>query len=331
MAKKRFPPIKPARKKPTFENLFDTAAAEFEAAFLRGATGQRPDEVGEARERHLRDFLRDWLPAQYGVSHGYIIDINGNQSKQSDVILYDADRCPKFLLDRNSDRRLVPFADVYGTIEVKSTLSEAEFLDALEKLESVDSLEVEPSGNYVTIRSQEECQVLAIEDEYSGSSWQWSTERVNVPESNWDRYRVKIIRRPERRTPPLTIIFAYRFDSSFSFARADAILQRTKHRPDGIFVLDVGFSLFLNEDAMRRYKSLSTGRPASEFDFDSDVMFANPRRRGWSAASAEYLTKEDVEPKVTLLHFYAHVMDLLSAQHLTESQTTDLLAVWRRP
>lgn len=321
------------KKKPTFEDLFDAAASEFEAAFLRSSTSSRPDEVGQPRELHLRRFLQEWLPSIYGVTNGYIIDVEGGISRQCDVALYDAPRCPKFLLDGASDRRLIPFPSAYGTIEVKSTLGEAELNDALEKLESVSTLKNELSG-YYEIPKRPEIQVLAVQDERATTTWRWSFERIDVPEDQWDRYRVKIIPPEKARTPPLGLIFAYKFGADLSFERAHAIIQKAKHPPDGIFVLDGGYSLLLSKEAMKRYKSLSTGKPAAAFDLDRDVLNAwfaeSPFPLAGSPPGVRYLTVYDAESKVVLLFLYSFLLDLLASQELKESAHTDMLAVWRR-
>jgi hypothetical protein len=127
-------------KLPNFESLFDAAAAEFQAAFMKSKNSVRPDEIGSAREGHLRKFLQDWLPRKYGVTHGYVVSLEKKSSRQSDVIVYDESACPKFVQDESNGRRIVPLANTYGIIEVKSTLGENELSDSLQKFDDFSKL-----------------------------------------------------------------------------------------------------------------------------------------------------------------------------------------------
>ena len=70
--------------------------------YYRGITQQLRSEVdfinslfqhqgvkGEGNEEILRDLLRRFIPKRYGVGTGIVIDRHGNQSRQSDIIIYD--------------------------------------------------------------------------------------------------------------------------------------------------------------------------------------------------------------------------------------------------
>ena len=88
----------------------------------------------------MRQFLRERLPAKYGVTHGHIFsgDVTSNEF---DVIVYDALNCPSWILSNSNDpRHLVPLEAVIGTVEVKSTLNEETLADALKKVTEFDSL-----------------------------------------------------------------------------------------------------------------------------------------------------------------------------------------------
>lgn len=82
-----------------------------------------PPNRGRPRENALRTFLRDRLPKRYGVGEGYVINWQGVQSKQLDVVIYDANSCPKFAVDNDEENTLYPIEGVYAAIEVKSTLN----------------------------------------------------------------------------------------------------------------------------------------------------------------------------------------------------------------
>jgi hypothetical protein len=77
-------------------------------------------ERGALREIVVRDVLRPLLPADLGVGAGTVIDRNGRQSRQQDVILYDQSILPPALF--GGDAGVFPIESVLYTIEVKSTL-----------------------------------------------------------------------------------------------------------------------------------------------------------------------------------------------------------------
>ena len=69
---------------------------EFEAA--REAT--TPVAVGDAIEQPVRDQLEQILPRGIGVGSGFVIDSSGATSRQTDVILYEKEICPKFSINK---------------------------------------------------------------------------------------------------------------------------------------------------------------------------------------------------------------------------------------
>ena len=141
-----------------FDDLFSAAASELLAAFQRSRNQARPDEVGTPREWQVRQFMKDWLPDRYGVSHGYIISRAKQASKQIDCIIYDAATCPKYFQNKEENRRLVPIGHTYGAVEVKSTLGNRELDDAIAKVNSAADLSSERHGGWEekTIEVREE-------------------------------------------------------------------------------------------------------------------------------------------------------------------------------
>ncbi len=116
-----------------FARLEDTLLSQFrEAGFVQHA-GDR----GENREELLQAFLERHLPRKYGVLKGEIITASGETSHSADIIIYDALNAPVMYSGRTA---VLPIECVYGIIEVKSTLSKAEFLDTLRKVESFKRL-----------------------------------------------------------------------------------------------------------------------------------------------------------------------------------------------
>lgn len=94
------------------------------------------NQGGEA-EKILIKFLNTHLPQRFKSSSGFVIDYEGNISKQSDVLIYDALNSPIY---KSSDEGLILLSDnVASVIEVKSTLTKKKLKDAAEKIASVKS------------------------------------------------------------------------------------------------------------------------------------------------------------------------------------------------
>jgi hypothetical protein len=60
------------------------------------------------------------MPAHFGIGSGIVVSSSGQQSRQTDVIIYDGRPLPPVLLA--GDRGIFPIDSVLAVIEVKSTL-----------------------------------------------------------------------------------------------------------------------------------------------------------------------------------------------------------------
>jgi len=116
-----------------FARLEDTLLSQFREAGFVTHTGDR----GENREDILSSFLQRHLPKKYGILKGEIITQDGTKSHSADIVIYDALNAPVLYRGRTA---VAPIESVYGIIEVKSTLSKQEFLDASGKIESFKRL-----------------------------------------------------------------------------------------------------------------------------------------------------------------------------------------------
>jgi hypothetical protein len=86
---------------------------------------------GRLREEVVQGFLRPHLPAHLLIKAGVIIDSTGQRSSQQDCVIVDG-HFP--LIDVGSETEALILAEsVLATIEVKSSLTKEELLDALEK------------------------------------------------------------------------------------------------------------------------------------------------------------------------------------------------------
>lgn len=118
--------------------VFRALAKGLLAEFEKSSVIRHPSGKGTAREAELRRFLVDYLPQRYTIGQGQIIQSENRISKQSDIVIYDADHCPRLLAD--ASHSFYPIESVYGTVEVKSNLSSEELISAYKNIESVKSL-----------------------------------------------------------------------------------------------------------------------------------------------------------------------------------------------
>jgi hypothetical protein len=82
-----------------------------------------PGEKGRDLEFHVRHLLRDLLPAEYGLTTGFVAYVENDAVKltsQLDIIIYDAVRGSPLVRLESCD--VLPLEAVYGYVEVKSTL-----------------------------------------------------------------------------------------------------------------------------------------------------------------------------------------------------------------
>lgn len=84
---------------------------------------------GEFRELLVAELLRFWLPSQCGLTSGVIINRNGQQSKQCDVVIYDNRLLPPFIFQQRP--AMIPVETVLAAIEVKTKLTKDHVDDAL--------------------------------------------------------------------------------------------------------------------------------------------------------------------------------------------------------
>jgi hypothetical protein len=83
---------------------------------------------GELRELFVRDILGSFLTIQFGIGSGIIINQKGEQSNQTDIIIYDNRVLPPFIKEQHLG--VYPAECVLATIEIKSYLTKSELLKA---------------------------------------------------------------------------------------------------------------------------------------------------------------------------------------------------------
>jgi hypothetical protein len=103
-------------------------------------------EKGTAREDIIKAFVSQYLPDSFGIARGIIIDADDHQSNQQDVFVYDKSVTPKLW---NTDNvSIVPIECVRVIVEVKSVLTTAELVKAVENVISVRSMKRTYLGGY---------------------------------------------------------------------------------------------------------------------------------------------------------------------------------------
>lgn len=91
---------------------------------------------GELRELFINELLNNWLTEQFSISTGFVVDINGNQSSQTDIIIYDNTLLPPFIKQLNLG--VIPIETVLATIEVKSYLDMVKLIDSEDKAKRIN-------------------------------------------------------------------------------------------------------------------------------------------------------------------------------------------------
>ncbi len=103
-----------------------------------------PEARGDAAEEAWIAILRTALPRRYEVAQAFVLDCDGVQSQQQDVVIFDRQFSP--LLSDAAGGRYVPAEAVYAVFEVKQAIGREEVLDAREKAGSVRTLRRTSAG-----------------------------------------------------------------------------------------------------------------------------------------------------------------------------------------
>lgn len=97
-----------------------------------------PGIKGDETESNWIEWFESYLPRRYKVSKGIVVDSNGNQSEQIDIIIYDTQY--SYLVLKHNETLLIPAESVYAVFEVKPNLNKANMEYASGKVKSVRKL-----------------------------------------------------------------------------------------------------------------------------------------------------------------------------------------------
>jgi len=89
----------------------------------------------------VKQCIRPFLPEAYGIAGGECFDVNGNISKQLDVVVYD--KLYSYVVPYTDEYIQFPYESIYGTIEIKSFLDKDELFTAINNIISVKQLKGE--------------------------------------------------------------------------------------------------------------------------------------------------------------------------------------------
>lgn len=110
-------------------------------------------EYGMFRENACKDFIKFVIPSKFQIDDGFIINSNDSVSTQCDIVIYDSNHTPLF--ESGKKQRFFPIETVAAVGEVKSTLSKADFKDAINKLSKTKALRLETETPSIISRKAE--------------------------------------------------------------------------------------------------------------------------------------------------------------------------------
>lgn len=94
---------------------------------------------GTSAENLLRSLLLEYLPGRWSIGNGFLVDAEGNASKQVDALIYDA--MTASAIYRDGELVVLPTGTAAVAIEVKSILDEQAVADAVDNAMSVKSID----------------------------------------------------------------------------------------------------------------------------------------------------------------------------------------------
>jgi len=103
-----------------------------------GSALEHASTCGAASEAHWLKLLNSHLPERYRASSAFIVDSDGNRSRQIDIAIYDRFYSP--LIFPYESGYLIPAESVYAVVEVKQVLTRQYVRDAGLKIGSVRRL-----------------------------------------------------------------------------------------------------------------------------------------------------------------------------------------------
>ncbi|MGR2871035.1 DUF6602 domain-containing protein [Vibrio vulnificus] len=130
---------------------------------------------GSGNELALINLLAKYLPDEYGIDTGIIVNQAGVQARQSDIIIYKKSLLPRFL--SLTETKYFPVESVLVVIEVKTTLTKDAFTKATENLCSVKDI-MPPDHKLAVIAFAFKSNVQSME---TVNNWQNENTGFKIP------------------------------------------------------------------------------------------------------------------------------------------------------
>jgi len=100
---------------------------------------------GELREIFVSNLIKNFLPSNFEVGSGVIVNQKGDQSSQIDVLIYDKSFLPPFI--KESNLGVYPAESVLAIIEVRSRLDKTDLTEMNEKANKIFTEIYDPNGS----------------------------------------------------------------------------------------------------------------------------------------------------------------------------------------
>ena len=122
-----------------FQVVLQGAEDSLWTSFKQARLYEQRGDIGDSREDALALFLRERLPSRFTIASGEVVDTNGNQSGQTDILIYDSGATSP-LLAHGKTNVLLPAEALLATVEVKSKLTKAEAMKSVGGIKKLHSL-----------------------------------------------------------------------------------------------------------------------------------------------------------------------------------------------
>jgi hypothetical protein len=101
--------------------------------------------AGNEVEINVREYVKRMLPPRYYVTHGHLIDANGEVSSQLDIIIADNFNIPSLMTTKDG-AEYIPVDSVYAIGEIKSTYYKSQdYIQGFSKvLEDIEKATAQP-------------------------------------------------------------------------------------------------------------------------------------------------------------------------------------------
>lgn len=118
-------------------NVINKISAAIDQSISAGDV-DHPGFQGRIREIAVNDLLKPFIPGDCDIGKGKVVDCQGNQSKEVDVVIYNRNILPSLLYSESEG--IFPIESCIYAVEIKSTLRAADVRDAIEMAKSMESM-----------------------------------------------------------------------------------------------------------------------------------------------------------------------------------------------